>query len=225
MVNASTLDRSLSQLVERKPLMRGWLHAGFAPVVFAAGIVLIVLSGGGTLGLGCAIFALTGVLLFGVSGMYHRAYWPDKMRMLLKRMDHANIALVIAGTYTPISLALLTGTQQNLLLWIIWACALGVVLFRVFWTGAPRWLYTPIYAIMGLIAVFYLPNFWQVSPVATILIATGGAIYILGAVFYGTKRPNISPRYFGFHELFHACTLVGFILHYIAVMFAIFAVS
>lgn len=208
--------------VERKPLMRGWLHAGFAPLVFVAGIVLIVLSGGGILGLGCAIFALTGVLLFGVSGMYHRAYWPERTRMVLKRIDHANIALVIAGTYTPITLALLDGAKEAILLWIIWGCALGVVLFRVLWTGAPRWLYTPIYAIMGLIAVFYLPDFWQVSPVAAILIAAGGAIYILGAVFYGTKRPNLSPRYFGFHELFHACTLAGFILHYIAVMFAIY---
>lgn len=223
MVDASVLDQRLPQHVERKPLMRGWLHAGFAPVVFAAGIVLVALSGGGTLGFGCAIFALTGVLLFGVSGIYHRAYWPEKMRMVLKRMDHTNIALVIAGTYTPISLALLSGSQQKALLWTIWGCAIGVVLFRVFWTGAPRWLYTPIYAIMGLIAVVYLPDFWQVSPVATILIATGGAIYILGAVFYGTKRPHLSPRYFGFHELFHSCTLVGFILHYIAVMFALFA--
>ncbi|MFJ3031465.1 hemolysin III family protein [Rothia terrae] len=209
---------------EKKPLMRGWLHAGFAPIVFIAGIVQIVLAGGGWLSLACAIFALTGILLFGISAIYHRAYWSERLRMLFKRLDHANIALVIAGTYTPIALTLLQGSQRKLLLWIIWGCAIGVVLFRVLWTAAPRWLYTPIYAIMGLIAVFFLPEFWQISPVATVLIATGGAIYILGAVFYGTKFPQLSPRHFGFHELFHACTIVGYVLHYIAVMFAIFAV-
>lgn len=209
--------------VERKPLLRGWIHAGFAPVVFVAGIVLIALSGGGKLGLACAIFALTGVLLFGVSGIYHRAYWPEKLRMFFKRLDHANIALVIAGTYTPLTLTLLSGTKQTFLLTTIWACAFSVVLFRVLWTHAPRWLYTPIYVIMGLLAVFFLGDFWQVSPVATILIATGGGFYILGAFFYGTKRPQLAPTIFGFHELFHVCTVIGFVLHYIAVMFAILA--
>ncbi|WP_346845088.1 hemolysin III family protein [uncultured Rothia sp.] len=208
---------------EYKPLMRGWLHAGFAPIVFIAGIVLIALSGGGWLGLGCAIFALTGVMLFGFSGMYHRAYWPERLRLFFKRLDHANIALVIAGTYTPLAMTLLSGTLQTVLLWSIWGCALLVVLFRVFWTHAPRWLYTPIYVVMGLIAVFYLGDFWSVSPTATILIAVGGAFYILGATFYGTKRPRLSPRYFGFHELFHVCTIIGFVLHFIAVMFAIYA--
>lgn len=209
--------------VELKPLMRGWLHAAFAPLVFVAGLVLIALSGGGRVGLGCAIFALTGVMLFGFSGMYHRAYWSDRLRLFFKRLDHANIALVIAGTYTPLALTLLNGTKQTVLLWIIWSCALSVVLFRVIWTHAPRWLYTPIYVVMGLMAVFYLGDFWEVSPVATVLIATGGAFYILGAAFYGSKRPYLSPRVFGFHELFHVCTIIGFILHYIAVVFAVFA--
>lgn len=207
-----------------KPKMRGWIHAAFAPIAFIAGIVLIALSGGGTLALACAVFALTGVLLFGVSGMYHRGFWPAKARMLLKRLDHANIALLIAGTYTPIALTLLSGTKQAVLLWTIWGCALSVVLFRVLWTGAPRWLYTPIYMMMGLLAVFFLGDFWQVSPAAMILIATGGAFYIVGAIFYASKWPRMSPSIFGFHELFHACTVIGFILHYIAVMLAIFAV-
>lgn len=207
--------------VEKKPLMRGWIHACFAPMVFVAGIVLIVISGGGALGLACAIFALTGVLLFGVSGMYHRAYWPQRLNLFFKRLDHTNIALVIAGTYTPIAMALLQGTQRQILLYTIWGCALAVVVFRVFWTHAPRWLYTPIYVVMGLMAVFYLGDFWLVSPVATVLIAAGGAAYIIGAVFYGTKRPHLKPTHFGFHELFHVCTVIGFVLHFIAVVFAI----
>ncbi|MGV3102449.1 PAQR family membrane homeostasis protein TrhA [Rothia sp. 32237D007AR] len=206
-----------------KPLLRGWIHAGFAPFAFIAGIVLILLSGGGVVGIGCAIFALTGVLLFGVSGIYHRGFWPAKTRMFLKRLDHTNITLLIAGTYTPVALTLLQGTQQKILLWSIWACALSVTLFRIFWTAAPRWLYTPIYIVMGLMALFYLGDFWQVSPTATVLIATGGASYIIGAIFYGTKRPAMAPTVFGFHELFHIFTVIGFIQHYIAVMFCIFA--
>lgn len=214
---------SASYAVEKKPLLRGWIHACFAPVVFIAGIVLIVLSGGGKLGLACAVFCLTGVLLFGVSGMYHRAYWPEPVRLVFKRLDHANIAMVIAGTYTPVALTLLQGQRQLILLYSIWICAAAVVLFRVFWTHAPRWLYTPIYVLMGLMAVFYLKDFWEVCPVAMILISCGGGFYIVGAIFYGTKKPELAPTVFGFHELFHVCTVIGFILHYIAVMFAIFA--
>lgn len=204
-----------------KPLLRGWIHAGFAPIAFVAGIILILLSGGGTLGVACAIFALTGVLLFGASGIYHRGYWSAGPRMVLKRLDHANITLLIAGTYTPIALTLLTGTQRSVLLWVIWGCALSVSLFRIFWTGAPRWLYTPIYVIMGLIAVFFLGDFWQVSPTATVLIATGGLTYIVGAGFYATKKPALLPQVFGFHELFHVFTVLGFIQHYIAVLISL----
>lgn len=204
-----------------KPLLRGWIHAGFAPVAFIAGLILILLSGGGKLGIACALFAFTGVLLFGASGIYHRGYWSAKPRMFLKRLDHANIALLIAGTYTPIALTLLSGPRRTILLWTIWGCALSVSLFRIFWTGAPRWLYTPIYVVMGLIAVFFLKDFWQVSPTATILIATGGLTYIVGAGFYATKKPALFPRVFGFHELFHVLTVLGFIQHYIAVTLSV----
>lgn len=207
---------------EKKPAMRGWLHMCFAPIVFIAGIVLVSLAHGSAQKLACAIFALTGVILFGMSGAYHRSYWPEKTRMLLKRADHANIALVIAGTYTPIAICLLEGNSQKFLLWFIWICAAAVVFFRIIWTHAPRWLYTGTYIIMGLTAVVYLGQFWEVSPVPTILIAAGGAAYIIGAVFYAMEKPNLFPTVFGFHELFHACTIIGFTLHFIAVMFSIF---
>lgn len=206
---------------EGKPLLRGWIHAGFAPIAFAAGLVLILLSGGGTLGVACALFAFTGVLLFGTSGIYHRGYWPAGPRMILKRLDHANITLLIAGTYTPVALTLLSGSRRSVLLWAVWGCALSVSLFRIFWTGAPRWLYTPIYVIMGLIAVFFLGDFWQISPAATILIGTGGITYIVGAGFYATKKPALVPHVFGFHELFHVLTVLGFIQHYIAVFISV----
>lgn len=208
---------------EPKPAWRGWIHACFAPLTFAAGIVLIILADGAALSAACAVFALTSVILFGVSGMYHRAHWSPRTRLVFKRLDHSNIALIIAGTYTPLALTLLDPPKSAVLLWSIWACALLLVLFRVFWTGAPRMLYTPLYVVMGLMALFYLGDFWQASPPATILVCAGGFWYILGAVFYALKRPQLSPRLFGFHELFHTCTILGFICHYTAVMLSIYA--
>lgn len=206
------------EALERKPLWRGWIHASFAPVAFAAGLVLIVVAGGGALSAACAVFGLTSVVLFGVSGMYHRAYWRDRARLTFKRLDHSNISLVIAGTYTPLALTLLDQPKTGVLLWSVWACALLLIVFRVFWTGAPRMLYTPLYVIMGLMALFYMGDFWTVSPVATILVCVGGVFYITGAVFYALKRPVLSPRVFGFHELFHVCTILGFACHYAGVV-------
>lgn len=220
---AVTAAERFAEVLERKPAWRGWIHASFAPVAFAAGIVLIVLAGGGALSLACAVFALTSVILFGVSGMYHRAYWPDRTRMVFKRLDHSNISLIIAGTYTPLALTMLDPPKTQILLWSIWGCALLLVLFRVLWTGAPRLLYTPLYVVMGLAAVFFLGDFWAVSPTATILICCGGACYIVGAVFYALKRPHLAPAVFGFHELFHVCTILGFICHWIAIVFSIYA--
>ncbi|WP_129360729.1 MULTISPECIES: PAQR family membrane homeostasis protein TrhA [Micrococcaceae] len=220
-VATAAADR-FHDVLERKPLWRGWIHSSFAPVAFAAGIVLIVLAGGGARSAACAVFGLTSVVLFSVSGMYHRAYWQDKARMAFKRLDHSNISLVIAGTYTPLALTLLDQPRTAILLWSVWACALLLIVFRVFWTGAPRMLYTPLYVVMGLMALFYMADFWSVSPVATILICVGGVFYIVGAVFYALKRPVLSPQVFGFHELFHVCTILGFACHYIAVVFSIY---
>lgn len=220
---ASSAAHRFADVLERKPLWRGWLHASFAPVAFAAGIVLIVLAGGGERSLACAVFALTSVVLFGVSGMYHRAYWSPRARLLLKRLDHSNISLIIAGTYTPLALTLLTPPRTGILLWSVWGCALLLIVFRVFWTHAPRLLYTPLYVVMGLMAVFYLGDFWGVSPTATLLVAAGGVFYITGAVFYALKRPHLAPRVFGFHELFHVFTIFGFASHYVAVVFALYA--
>lgn len=220
---ANAAAERFHEAVERKPLWRGLLHSSFAPVAFAAGIVLIVLAGGGARSAACAVFALTSVVLFGVSGMYHRGYWREKARMFFKRLDHSNISLVIAGTYTPLAVTMLGPPKSEILLWTIWGCALLLVVFRVFWTGAPRLLYTPLYVVMGLMALFFLGDFWSVSSVATLLICAGGVFYIAGAVFYAFKRPVLSPRVFGFHELFHACTILGFASHYTGVVFSLYA--
>ncbi|WP_407635389.1 PAQR family membrane homeostasis protein TrhA [Nesterenkonia massiliensis] len=213
-------DRLFDTDVPLKPRMRGWLHAGMVPLALAAGIVAVALAPTGTLRIAAAVYAVTGLLLFAVSATYHLGRWSPRTALLLKRLDHTNIMLIIAGTYTPLTLALLPDPKDIILLTAVWIGALGGVAFRLFWTSAPRWLYTPVYIVLGLAAVVFLGDFFAADLVAAILICAGGIAYIIGAVFYALKRPNISIQWFGFHELFHACTLVGFTCHYIAIMFA-----
>nr|WP_261624442.1 hemolysin III family protein [Nesterenkonia sp. GX14115] len=201
--------------------MRGWLHAGMVPLALAAGIVLIALSPSGILTVASVVYAITGLLLFAVSATYHLGRWSARTALVLKRLDHTNIMLIIAGTYTPLTLALLPEPRDAILLAGVWAGALGGVAFRLFWTSAPRALYVPVYVLLGLAAVIFIGDFFAANTVSAILICAGGAAYITGAFFYGLKRPNISLTWFGFHELFHACTLVGFVCHYIAIMFAL----
>ena len=201
-----------------KPKLRGWLHAGTFPLSIAAGIVLVVLSEGVDETVANAVFAISAALLFGTSALYHRGSWSPNVERQLKRFDHSNIFLIIAGTYTPFAVILLWHDGGEALLWIVWSAALGGIAFRILWVGAPRWLYTPIYLALGWVSVFYIGDIYRTGGAAVVtLLAVGGGLYSVGAVVYAIKRPNPSPRWFGFHEVFHALTLLAFIVHYIAV--------
>ncbi|MDJ0317217.1 MULTISPECIES: PAQR family membrane homeostasis protein TrhA [Arthrobacter] len=208
--------------IQQKPSWRGWLHAGSAPLVLIAGIILVALAPGTAAKIACAIYVATGVLLFGTSALYHRGNWSPKTSATLKRLDHSNIMLVIAGSYTPLSFLMLARPTATLLLWMIWIGAIAGVLFRVLWVRAPRWLYVPIYVLLGITALFFLPEFWAAGALPTVLICLGGALYIAGAVIYGIKKPNFSARHFGFHELFHALTVAAFAIHFTAVVLVVF---
>ena len=204
-----------------KPHLRGWLHAGTFPLSVAAGIVLVVLADGTRETVATAVYAASAALLFGVSALYHRGTWSPEAERRLKRLDHSNIFLIIAGTYTPFSVILLDQRGGSTLLWIVWSAALGGIAFRVLWLGAPRWLYTPVYLALGWVAVFYLGDMLDAGgPAVVALLAVGGILYSLGGVVYALKRPNPSPRWFGFHEVFHALTLGAYTVHYIAVSLA-----
>jgi len=201
-----------------KPRLRGWLHAGMFPTSIALGIVLVAIAGGREARVACAIYAATAVLLFGTSALYHRFTWSVRANAVLRRLDHANIFLIIAGTYTPTTYLLLDGAAERWLLSVVWIGALAGVAFRVIWVGAPRWLSTPIYLALGWAAVFFLPSFGRNGGAAVlVLIILGGLLYTLGGLVYGLKRPNPSPRWFGFHEVFHALTIAAFLAHYVAV--------
>ncbi|MFD6530112.1 hemolysin III family protein [Streptomyces sp. NPDC060184] len=201
-----------------KPRMRGWLHAGMFPAVLVAGLALITLTDSAKGRIACAVYVLSACLLFGVSAVYHRGTWGPRGEAVLRRLDHANIFLIIAGTYTPLTLLLLPDSTGRPLLWAVWAAALAGIAFRVFWVGAPRWLYTPCYIAMGWAAVFFLPDFMRAGGVAVlVLVVVGGILYSAGGVIYGLKRPNPSPRFFGFHEVFHSLTLAAFAAHYVGI--------
>jgi len=201
-----------------KPRLRGWLHAGMFPASVAAGIVLICLADSPQARIACAIYSASAWLLFGVSALYHRFSWGPRGEAILRRLDHSNIFLIIAGSYTPFTILLLNGGRQQLLLWLVWIGAGAGIAFRVFWVGAPRWLYTPCYIALGWAAVFFLPDFLRTGGIAVVvLLVVGGLLYSAGGVIYGLKRPNPSPRWFGFHEVFHLCTLAAFIVQYVGV--------
>ncbi|WP_326688293.1 hemolysin III family protein [Streptomyces sp. NBC_01795] len=201
-----------------KPKLRGWLHAGMFPAVLVSGMFLTALAGSTRGRVACAVYTLTACLLFGISALYHRGDWSPRVNAVLRRLDHANIFLIIAGTYTPLTILLLPDGRGDLLLWGIWvAAALGIG-FRVLWVGAPRWLYTPCYIAMGWAAVFFLPDFMQRGGIAVLVcVIVGGVLYSAGGVVYGIKRPNPSPRWFGFHEVFHSLTLAAFVVHYVGI--------
>jgi hemolysin III len=203
-----------------KPRLRGWLHAATTPLALAAGIVLIVLSPTVTTRVGSAIFAGTALLLFAVSAVYHRGNWSPRTWRILRRLDHSNIFLLIAGSYTPFTLILLDGGARVALLAMVWSGAVAGVLFRMFWTNAPRWVYTPIYMALGWVAIFYARDFSAAGAAVITLIAVGGGLYTLGGVVYGLKRPDPYPAWFGFHEVFHSFTIAAFVCHYVAASIA-----
>ncbi len=177
-----------------RPHLRGWLHAATFPAAVAFGIVLMFLARDTSTRIAVAIFAGSAALLFGVSATFHRGNWGPRAHAVLRRLDHASIFLVIAGSYTPFSVLLLPPGPARTLLALVWSGAIAGVLFRVFWLKAPRWLYTPTYILLGWAAVAFLPDFLAGGRPAVLALAlTGGLLYTAGGIIYGLRRPNFSP--------------------------------
>lgn len=204
--------------VALKPSWRGWIHAGTFPVAIVTGIVLIALADGVAAKTASAVFMASSLLLFGNSAVYHLFDWGPRVKAVLKRIDHANILLLIAGTYTPISVLALPSDKAVILLSVVWGGALLGILFRVLWIGAPRWLYVALYLVLGWAAVMYMPELFRANLAMVILIIVGGVLYSAGAVVYALKRPNPWPDHFGFHEIFHTCTVLAFVCHWTAAL-------
>jgi hemolysin III len=211
-------------ITDPRPRLRGWLHLGAFPTAILAGLLLVATAPTPAARLSTAVYVAASAALFGVSALYHRTRLTPRATTWLKRLDHANIYLIIAGTYTPVAVLALEGTARTALLAVIWTGAAAGVAFRTLWVTAPRRLYTPLYIILGWAAVFVMPQLIAgAGAAATALIITGGVLYTVGGVVYALKRPNPSAQWFGFHEVFHAFTLAAYAVQFAAVALVVHA--
>lgn len=209
--NASTRGSS----DEPRPLLRGVLHLVAAVLAPAGLVALMFIADSPRRYVGGAVFATSLILLYMSSASYHLVPWPDRLRGVMKRIDHSMIFLFIAGTYTPFCLIVLDYAWGIPMLAVVWTLAAIGVLSKVFWPYAPRWLTVTPYLALGWIGV--IPAVQVVSAMSggrLALLALGGGLYTVGAVIYARKWPNPFPRVFGFHEIFHACVIAGSAIHF-----------
>lgn len=201
-------------------MWRGWIHAG-AFVVAVVAAPFLVLQGhnaGETFAL--TVYVLSIIALFGVSAAFHRIMWSEPARRRMRRADHATIFFAIAGTYTAVAGIALSGWARTAVLCIVWGGALVGVALRQLWLDVPKWVITIPYVAVGWAALAVLPQLASaLGAGGFLLLLAGGLAYTAGAIVYASRRPDPKPGVFGYHEVFHACTVVGAILHYVVIAF------
>ncbi|MCD9200011.1 PAQR family membrane homeostasis protein TrhA [Aeromicrobium wangtongii] len=211
-------DHTSDAIADIKPRLRGWLHAATAPLAFVSLLVVLVMAEGFAARLGVAVFMVSSLLLFTTSAIYHTGTWSAQRTKLLKRIDHANIFVLIAGSSTPFAILLLSAEHARVLMAVMWGGAAIGVAVKVLWIDAPRWMGVTLYLALGWAPVPFSADFIGGGHhTALLLLAAGGILYSLGALVYGAKRPNPSPAFFGFHEVFHALTIAAFAAHCVGV--------
>jgi hemolysin III len=211
---------SLASTPAAKPLLRGVLHQIAFFVSLVVGTLLIAGSHGPRRQLAAAAFACSVALCFGASALYHRVTWAPRRRLWMRRVDHAGVYLLIAGTYTPVGLLVLDGTWRVAVLATVYAGTGAAVVLKFAWVNAPKWLAAVIGIALGWVAVAALPQLaTRLGPTPVTLLLAGGIAYTAGAVVYALRRPNPAPRTFGYHELFHALTIVAVTCQYVAIAF------
>lgn len=201
-----------------KPKLRGWLHFGAAPLALVLGLGLMVFTPTEPLRAAVAVYVLTTVLLFGVSAAYHLGAGSSRVNAFLRKLDHANIYLFIAGSYTPFAVALDDARLTWTILLLVWGIAFVGLVLPIAWMHAPRWITAGSYIALGWVAVFFLPALYRAFGLTTVLLlGLGGVLYTIGGVIYARKRPNPHPGWFGFHELFHSFTIAAYLVQFVAV--------
>src|SRR5438093_5048257 len=209
-----------------RPKLRGVLHQVAFVVALGLAPLMIYGTDGGRRRFASAVFAGSVVACFGASALYHRVTWTPRVRLWMRRIDHAGVYLLIAGTYTPVSLLVLRGAWRPVVLTIVWAGAAAAIVLKFIWVAAPKWLAAAIGLALGWVAVVALPELIaKAHPAAVILLVAGGLAYTAGAVVYARRRPDPIPAVFGYHELFHALTIVGVACQYVAIAFFIVRVG
>jgi hemolysin III len=208
------------------PRLRGWIHLYCAVAAVVAGTPLVAVSwavASKRAGHATLAYALSIVAMFAVSAIYHRVHWESAaVRNWMRRLDHSMIFVLIAGSYTPFARLDMPRATGHAVLAIVWGGALAGIALTLFWPTAPRWLSVTLYLLLGWVAVWYTGMILHNAGLAaTVLLAVGGALYSIGALFYGLRWPNPWPTTFGYHELFHACTAAAAICQYIAIWLAV----
>lgn len=212
-------------VASERPLLRGALHGVAFAAALAVGVLLVVFSRESRV-LPATVFAASAVLMLGTSTLYHRITWSPKARLRMRRADHAGIFLLIAGTYTPVALISLSGAWRPTILVVVWSVAVAATISKFCWVSAPRWTSALVGLALGWLGVIVLPQFAHregITPV--LLLAAGGVAYSAGALVYATRRPDPLPRVFGYHELFHAFTIVALACQYVAIAFFVLRVA
>jgi hemolysin III len=199
------------------PRLRGLLHAHAAWIAGAASIALVALAPNATARVAAVIYGAGLIALFSASALYHR--WPGDSRWKpwLRRLDHSTIFVFIAASYTPVGLLVLDGAQQTVVLVSAWAGAAAGVILSLAWITAPRWLQAVCYLSLGWVAIIAFPELADRVGIAPfVLLAVGGGLYSVGAAVYAIQRPNLWPRTYGFHEVFHTLVIAAALVHFIA---------
>ncbi len=215
----------LSPVRAALPRLRGWLHVGAFFGSLATGAVLLPLAAVRGTGPATAvsIYCVSVSLLFGTSALYHRRPWGLRGQRVMMRLDHSMIFVFIAGSYTPFAVLALEPGSDVVVLTVVWAGALAGIVLKMAWPGSPRWVGVPLYLALGWVAVFVLPQIVANAGVAAlVLMLVGGGLYTVGGLAYALRWPNPWPLVFGHHEVFHACTVLAAICHYIAVCFVLY---
>jgi hemolysin III len=204
--------------VQVKPRLRGVLHQYAFVVSLASGTLLVLLAATSRASVAAAVYATSVSALFGTSALYHRVTWTPPARRRLRRLDHAMIFLLIAGTYTPVGLLVLQGTLATVVLVVVWGGALAGIALQLAWARAPRWLGGTVYLALGWVAVVAMPQlFARLGVVGGLLLVAGGLVYSAGAAVFALRRPDPVPAVFGYHEVFHLLVIAGVTAHFLAI--------
>ena len=205
--------------IDARPVLRGWLHLVAAVVTVVAAPFVVARAPTAASAAALAIYMTSIVALFGVSAAFHRVRWSPAGRRRMRRADHATIFVAIAGTNTAVAGLALKGWAQVLILSLVWGGAAIGITIRQTWLDAPKWAVAVPYVVVGWCALVVLPQLLHALGGAGFgLLAAGGAFYTAGAIIYALRRPNPVPGVFGYHEVFHACTVVGAVLHFVVVI-------
>ena len=209
---ASDIDTTRAATV--RPRLRGTVHGGMALLAPALLVGMLLIADGARASVGAAIFGAALIALYTTSASYHLAPWPNRARAVMMRIDHAMVFALIAGTYTPFCLVVLSNAWGITMLSVVWTLAAAGMLMKIAWPHTPRWLSVAMYVGLGWVGVVAAVDvITRMDALPLVMLMAGGALYSLGAVVYAARRPDPWPHMFGYHEVFHVLVVLGTALH------------